>query len=337
MWSYMASTSTSTPAQYLIILLDLARQRGVAASEMLAGTELTEAGLTTIGARISESDFIHVVEQGYLLTGDNALGLHLGTRLNLSAHATVGQAFLTCETLQQVISFFLKYYHILAPALELEYEIKDGRFWLIPRSDYSDDHPVFSHELLFAAICHTMQFLINQPGLSFRIELPYSAPEHAAEYYPLFGDDVRFDCPQGRISFPEEWLEVELPSSNPALLALYEGECKRLLADLKGKVSLTEQTLQLLRRLEGHYPQMPQVASMLNLSPRTFRRRLETEQASFQQLLDQVRAEHASHYLPTELPLLSIAYMVGFNDVSNFRRAFIKWTGHTPGEIRSGA
>jgi AraC-like DNA-binding protein len=192
--------------------------------------------------------------------------------------------------------------------------------------------------MLFAAICHTMQFLINQPGLSFRIELPYPAPAHAHEYYPLFGDDVRFDCPHGRISFPEEWLEAQLPSSNPALLALYEGECKRLLADLEGKVSLTEQTLQLLRRLEGHYPQMPQVASMLNLSPRTFRRRLETEQASFQQLLDQVRAEHASHYLrSTELPLLSIAYMVGFNDVSNFRRAFIKWTGHTPGAIRSGA
>ena len=49
MWSYMANSNSSTPAQYLIILLDLARQRGVAANAMLAGTELTEAGLATIG------------------------------------------------------------------------------------------------------------------------------------------------------------------------------------------------------------------------------------------------------------------------------------------------
>jgi AraC-like DNA-binding protein len=28
--------------------------------------------------------------------------------------------------------------------------------------------------------------------------------------------------------------------------------------------------------------------------------------------------------------------MVGFNDVSNFRRAYIKWTGRTPKEARDG-
>ena len=117
---------------------------------------------------------------------------------------------------------------------------------------------------------------------------------------------------------------------------MYERECKRLLADLEERDTLTEQTVQLLRKLEGHYPQMPQVANMFNLSPRTFRRRLEDEDVSFQQLLNRVRSEQASHYLKaTHLPLATIAYMVGFNDVSNFRRAYIQWTGQTPREARS--
>ena len=94
---------------------------------------------------------------------------------------------------------------------------------------------------------------------------------------------------------------------------------------------MAEHTLRLLRKLEGQYPQMPQIADMLNLSPRTYRRRLEEEQQSFQDLLDQVRAEHATRYLQnTRLPLSSIAYMVGFNDASNFRRAYLKWTGRSP-------
>jgi transcriptional regulator GlxA family with amidase domain len=64
---------------------------------------------------------------------------------------------------------------------------------------------------------------------------------------------------------------------------------------------------------------------------------LATEDASYQHLLDQVRTEHATHYLTsTRLPLASIAFMVGFNDVSNFRRAYIKWTGRTPKEARDG-
>ena len=166
-------------------------------------------------------------------------------------------------------------------------------------------------------------------------ELPYPEPGYLEEYYDIFGNEVHFNCTQARISFAEEWLDTTLPSSNPALLALYERECQRLLADLEEQDSLSEQTRQLLRKLEGHYPQMPQVADMLNFSPRTYRRRLEEEAVSFQQLLDQVRSEHASHYLQsTHLPLATIAYMVGFNDVSNFRRAYIKWTGQTPREAR---
>ena len=76
---------------------------------------------------------------------------------------------------------------------------------------------------------------------------------------------------------------------------------------------------------------------MLNFSPRTYRRRLDAEQQSYQALLDKVRAEHATRYLQnTRLPLSSIAYLIGFNDASNFRRAYAKWTGRSPRDVRSG-
>ena len=334
----MAINNPTTPAQYVVILIDLARQRGVAAAAVLAGTSLSEAGLSTMGARVNEEDFVRIIDNAFRLTGDNALGLHLGKRLNLSAHATVGQAFMTCENLEQVINFFLKYYHILAPALNLHYEQRNGRCWLTPSSDYDELMPRFRHELLFAALANSVQMLLSKPGLRFRVELPYPEPDYVEEYRELFGDELYFSCRTARISFPDNWLDAHLPSSNPALLALYEQECQRLLADLQDDDTLTEQTLQLLRKLEGHYPQMPRVADMLNCSPRTYRRRLASENASYQQLLDQVRTEHATHYLKTtRLPLASIAFMVGFNDVSNFRRAYIKWTGKTPREARCDA
>jgi AraC-like DNA-binding protein len=110
-----------------------------------------------------------------------------------------------------------------------------------------------------------------------------------------------------------------------------------LLADLEEETSVAELTLRLMRKLEGQYPQMPQTAKLLNLSPRTYRRRLEEENRSYQELLDQVRAEQATRYLQnTRLPLSSIAYLIGFNDASNFRRAYLKWTGRSPSEVRHG-
>ncbi len=335
MWSYMAISNPTTPAQYVIILLDLAGQRGVPAQDILNGTSLQESSLASIGARIDEDDFTHIIENAYRLTGDQALGLHLGARLNLSAHATVGQAFMTCENLEQVLNFLLKYYRILAPALDLQYLQRDGRCWLIPAATAPGMAPEFGHELLFATIVFNLKLLVGNNDVQFRVELPYPEPDYVDEYRAQFGDELFFGARQGSISFEEAWLDAPLPSSNPALLALYEQECQRLLEDLVDQYQLRDQTTQLLRKLEGHYPQMPLVAEMLNMSPRTYRRKLASEGVSFQQLLDDVRTEHATHYLTTtSLPLASIAYTVGFNDVSNFRRAYIKWTGLTPREAR---
>jgi len=329
--------NATTPAQYALILIDMVQSRGCDTGQLLAGTALEETGIASIGARIRDMDFSRLVGNALALTGDSALGLKLGLHLNLSAHAILGQAFLTCRDLSQVMDLFLRYYHLLAPALYLEFEILEDECTLTVASDLEDDLLEFRYELVFAAILNTLRGLLNRPGLQVRVEVPYPAPAHADLYRETFGEDIHFDCIRGRISFHRELLEAPLPSSNPALRSLYEQECARLLADLEGEESVAEQTLRLLRKLEGQYPQMPQIAKILNLSPRTYRRRLEKERQSFQALLDKVRAEHATRYLQnTRLPLASIAYMVGFNDASNFRRAYLKWTGHSPRRVRNG-
>ncbi|MEP1469577.1 MAG: AraC family transcriptional regulator [Halieaceae bacterium] len=328
---------TTTPAQYILILIGMVEEQGYPRDILLAETSLAETGITGIGARVSENDFAQLVTNAFNLTGDPALGLKLGLRLNLSAHAILGQAFMTCKDLGEVMDLFLKYYHLLSPALYLEFETIGDRCILTTVSTPEQNTVEFAYELMYAAILNTLRGLLNLDELALRLEVPYPAPAHEQAYYEVFGSDVHFNCVRGRISFDTCLLSTPLPSSNTALRTLYEEECKRLLADLEEEDSIAEQTLRLLRKLEGQYPQMPQIARMLNFSPRTYRRRLGQEQESYQTLLDKVRAEHATRYLQnTRLPLSTIAYMVGFNDSSNFRRAYIKWTGIAPRDVRNG-
>jgi AraC-like DNA-binding protein len=328
---------SSTPAQYVLILIDMVESQGCDRDELLAGTSLAHTGIAEIGARISDRDFSALVANSLRLTDDPALGLHLGMRLNLSAHAVLGQAFMTCRDLGQVMELFLKYYHLLAPALHIDFEIVDESCVLTTVASFPGTPVEFSYELMYGAMLNTLRGLLNREDLALHIEAPYPEPAHAARYFEVLGSDVHFDCIQGRIAFHRDLLSTPLPSSNPALRTLYENECARLLADLEEKDSVAERTLRLLRKLEGQYPQMPQTANMLNLSPRTYRRRLDSENQSYQELLDRVRAEHATRYLQnTRLPLSTIAYMVGFNDASNFRRAYCKWTGRSPRAVRNG-
>jgi len=329
--------NNSTPAQYVLILIDLVESLGHDRGKLLQGTTLAETDVMAIGARVGDSDFTQLVANAFSLTQDPALGLKLGLRLNLSAHAVLGQAFMTCRTLTEVMDIFLNYYHVLSPALEIEFEIKDERCFITTVSRPGELDLQFSCELMYGAIINTLQGLLNKPDLEMRLELPYSQPAHGSLYTDIFGNDVHFDCRHQRISFNQSLMAAELPSSNPALRNLYEQECARLLTDLE-KNSVAEQSLQLLRKLEGQYPQMPQLAQMLNFSARTYRRKLEQEQQSYQELLDQVRAEHATRYLKnTNLPLSTIAYIVGFNDASNFRRAYTRWTGNSPSDVRAEA
>ena len=329
---------TSTPAQYALILIDMVESQGCDRASLLAGTSLASAGISSIGARVRDRDFAVLVTNALQLTGDPALGLNLGLRLNLSAHAVLGQAFMTCQDLAQVIDLFLKYYHLLAPALHLDYEIVDDLCVITTVSSLAETPLDFGYELMCGAMLNTLRGLLNRTDFQLHLEVPYAAPAHASRYFEVFGQDVSFDCVSGRIAFHRNLLHTPLPSSNPALRSLYESECARLLADLEEETSVAELTQRLMRKLEGQYPQMPQTAKLLNLSPRTYRRRLEDEKRSYQELLDQVRAEHATRYLQnTRLPLSSIAYLIGFNDASNFRRAYKKWTGRSPAEVRHGS
>jgi AraC-like DNA-binding protein len=328
---------TSTPAQYVLILIDMVESQGCDRPSLLAGTSLAGTDFASIGARVSDRDFGILVANALRLTGDPALGLKLGLRLNLSAHAVLGQAFMTCRELGQVMELFLKYYHLLAPALHLEYEEVGDKCVLTMASSPDETPLAFGFELMCGAILNTLRALLNRDDLRFQLEVPYPEPPHGARYHEVFGGNIRFNCVTGRIAFQRELLLTPLPSSNPVLRSLYERECDRLLADLEEENSVAEQTLRLMRKLEGQYPKMPQLAKMLNLSPRTYRRRLESEQRSYQELLDQVRVEHATRYLQnTRLPVSSIAYLIGFNDTSNFRRAYHKWTGRSPADVRNG-
>lgn len=329
--------NATTPAQYILILIDMVESQGCDRGQLLAGTSLAAAGISGIGARISDTDFNQLVLNAQALTGDPALGLKLGLRLNLSAHAVLGQAFMTCGDCAQALDLLLKYYHLLASSLHLEMETSGEQCILTVISTPEVMVVEFGYELVYGALINTLRGLLNQPDLCLRMEIPYPEPAHSAFYYEVFGPDIQFDAVRGRILFHRDLLATPLPSSNPVLRNLYDAECARLLDDLEGGGSVAEQTLRLLRKLEGQYPQMPQIAGMLNLSARTYRRRLDEEKQSYQKLLDQVRAEHATRHLQnTRLPLSSIAYMIGFSDASNFRRAYIKWTGKSPREVRNG-
>ena len=80
---------------------------------------------------------------------------------------------------------------------------------------------------------------------------------------------------------------------------------------------------------------LEEIASNFNITSRTLQRKLQEEGVSFQQLADSVRKTLALNYLKSgNYPLKEISYILGYNELSAFTRAFKRWTGFTPIDYR---
>ena len=104
-----------------------------------------------------------------------------------------------------------------------------------------------------------------------------------------------------------------------------------LIAKLKHQSYFADDVRMLLLAKPGRFPAIDEVAGQLNVSVRTLRRRLNEENCSYRDLLEEVRYQLAKEYLlDTQLPLAEIAELLGYTDPGNFSHAFRRWSGHSP-------
>ena len=80
------------------------------------------------------------------------------------------------------------------------------------------------------------------------------------------------------------------------------------------------------------------VADLLNISERTFARRLASERLTFGEVLDGLRRDLAVRYLEQrDLQISEIAWLLGFQQPSAFSHACRRWIGKSPLEFRRGS
>ncbi len=78
------------------------------------------------------------------------------------------------------------------------------------------------------------------------------------------------------------------------------------------------------------------IARQLHMSRHTLYQKLKRENLTFAALLEDVRREQALAYLrQRDKPLVEVAELLGFSELSAFSRAFKRWMGTSPAGFRS--
>ena len=125
-------------------------------------------------------------------------------------------------------------------------------------------------------------------------------------------------------------------SGNP-LLGLFDTFAKAITQKPGDPNSLRRRVETILEpMLESGEASLDRLASELGLSRATLQHRLKAEGTSFEAILDGLRQRLARRYLRNDnYSVKKTAYMLGFSDPAAFSRAFKRWTGQSPSELRT--
>lgn len=144
-----------------------------------------------------------------------------------------------------------------------------------------------------------------------------------------------FDRPTTRIHFDSAFLDQPLNQSDPQTVRLLLEISERQLQEAEAEMSFVGAVKAFLIDHIASPPTLDEAARLLAVSPRGLRRKLAEAGTSYQKLLDSVRLKMALRLLKeTDTPVSSIGYELGFDNPSDFGRAFKRWSGQSPSSLR---
>ncbi|MFQ3171905.1 MAG: AraC-like DNA-binding protein [Oleispira sp.] len=321
---------------YLTQLITLVKQQGFSAEQVLADTQLNEH-LMQQNIHISPMQYHTVVENALALSQDPLLGIKHGLGLNIASHGFVGFAAMAADDLGQALSLAIRYARTRTLLADIRFHKEDDSAVVqINRLASMPSTFPFVVENIITSFISVARFLINQKDqMSAVVKLNYSPQAPLSEYERLLGVPVLFNQPHNQVCFPEYLLDVPVSTANAMSRGLAENECEKLLIQLDQGQDLVIQIRHKLDKMNA-FPTLPIMAKAMASSPRTINRQLAQLNTTYQQILDDARREKAIDLLSySTINIEHIATQLGYNDPSNFGRAFRRWLGKSPRAFRN--
>lgn len=321
-------------------------QEGYALQDLLQGTGATREEVYSLQPDATPWESFKILAQNAIrLTGNPALGLWVGRRINLSSLGAAGLAGMSSANMLESALMFAKYAALYVGHIRPEVEFvlgPDGQ-GLTPclRIDEVRDHDGIRPFLMETAMRFIADAALTLAGAELqglRFEVNYLEPpywESVDFEYP-----VRFGMDAHRV-FADN-ISARLVNSDRAtmraLQALLDLQLKRK-AEEEDIIERTRGALSRSYRARvTDLPNAEEMARSLGMSPRAFRKALHDADTNYRELLDAFRRAAAEQALTTtDLSVSAIARRLGYHDPANFRRAFRRWTGSSPKAFREEA
>ncbi|MEG1041332.1 MAG: AraC family transcriptional regulator [Pseudomonas sp.] len=262
---------------------------------------------------------------------------------NLDSHGMpIGSFALICRgliqepTLGKALRQCLSNFALFLRDLRGSVSIKGARAVISVQASIDDPLTrVYAEETFLALVISLLCWLAGQRLVIDRTALTDLRP--AQDDDPLlWGPNLQLGAGVSEIEFAADYLRLPVIQDLAGLKTFLRSAPQWLVIRYRNQNGQVAQVYRYLReREQGEWPTLVAMAKRQGLSASSFRRQLEREGRSYQQIKDEVRRATAFECLrATEMSIAEIAERTGFQEPSAFHRAFKKWTGESPGSYR---
>ena len=332
-----AGMDLTTLARVPGIMLDRAAKAGLdrAALERAAG--LAKSDLADPDARIPKTKLYALWREIIRCVDSPLLGLKLGESVRVHDIGLVGYIMASSDTLGNALRSLSRYGRIIS---------EDLTFSLEPRDELVDleitasvdlvalEHPIISR---LSSILASAREITEDDLRPAAVSIPQQAPADPSPFYNFFRCPVQFGAEAAVLSLNAADLDLPIPSADRSLDHYLENYARSILDALPKADSLISQIWRILMvRLPAGDPGIDTIAGTLGLNLRTVQRRLKDEGTTYRELRDSFRHTTACKLLTNpRVPIKEIAFLLGYQELGAFYRAFRRWEDDSPMDYRN--
>lgn len=325
-------------AHKLSFIAGILMKNGVSLATLLNDTDIEPYGLNDRDYKIGKEQITRFYR--------NVLGLKIpvisllvGEAIKPNDYGLYGCTLLSCKGLQQTLEFSVRYHSLVTKTVNMSFHTDNLNDYSCFRFEdllHAPDITEFNIELQCVIVLSLVRECVDNKDFSFdELRFSFSRPRNYQLYEKHFKCPIKYDNAYNEFVLKNKKLLTATPRSNPFAMPLLLDQCDMVLNSIANKNELLITVNQWIAANMHKDVCAEDLSSHLYMTPRTLRRKLSDQGTSFREIVKELRCEAAKKLIvETKLTIEDIATSIGFNDVSNFRAAFKKWTGQTPASLR---
>jgi AraC-like DNA-binding protein len=268
------------------------------------------------------------------VTHDPYFGLTVAKFLQASNLHAVGYALLASTNLMDFCRRLQRYFRLVSQAAEIDVVENGDEVALVARPLYHVSAE--AEDTWHAVLVRFMRELFKREYRPLRVQFHHDCPPAGAgPYERYFGCPVTFGFADAALVFDRAEMDRPLTGACPEIAQANDRLAASYLARVERSDVVAMTRSAIVNLLATGECTRRRVADSLRLGEATLQQRLAQRNTSFQALLDDTRHGLARDYIQqSALSVTEITFLLGFTDVSNFNRAFKRWTGKSPSAYR---